>query len=316
MDPQRGRVRGSGMVTPKEEFYLEKEVVQPVPSIVETVDATQLTRLTREVTKLGAVAFQGGTDYLLADQWIENMETYYDMVVCTDMEKKITATFLLQGEAGRWWDSVMKTRNISTMTWEGFVELFRDMYLPTSRREKLEVDFISLIQGTMSVKDYEARFSQLYRFVRPMDPVSLARKFQRGLNLVIRDWVTPFQLPTVALIFASALGFEQELLTSRGEMTTMGDSRGRGKVVVESSSEPDTQGGSWKRRRTHQQEPARVAAALVGQVAHLRCFNCGELGHVSRACTKPRSKVCFRCGQTGHVARECTRPQASGQGTQ
>ncbi|XP_062014197.1 uncharacterized protein LOC133730662 [Rosa rugosa] len=294
MDPQRGRARGSGMVSSQEEFYLEKEVVQPVPSIVGTVDATHLTRLTREVIRLGAVAFQGGTDYLLADQWIENMETYYDMVVCTDMEKKITATFLLQGEAGRWWDSVLKTRNISTITWEGFVELFRDMYLPASGREKLGVDFISLVQGTMSVKDYEARFSQLYRFVRPMDPVSLARKFQRGLNLVIRDRVTPFQLPTVALIFASALGFEQELLTSRGEMTTMGDSQGKGKAVAGSSDEMDSQGGSWKRQRTYHQAPARVAAALVGQAAHLRCYNCGELDHVSRACTKPRSKSVHR----------------------
>ncbi|XP_024171980.1 uncharacterized protein LOC112177984 [Rosa chinensis] len=110
------------------------------------------------------------------------------------------------------------------------------MYLPASGREKLGTEFISLAQGTMSVKDYETRFSQLYQFVRPIDSVSLARKFQRGLNLVIRDMVAPFQLPTVALIFASALAFEHELLTPRGEMTTMGDSQGKGKIVAKNSS--------------------------------------------------------------------------------
>ncbi|XP_062000588.1 uncharacterized protein LOC133717863 [Rosa rugosa] len=313
MDPQRGRIRGRGMVPSQED---RNEVVQPVLPVVGAVDATHLTRLTREVIGLGAVAFQGSTDYLLADQWIENMETYYDMVVGTDMEKKITAIFLLQGEAGRWWDFVLRTRDISTMTWEGFVELFRDMYIPASGREKLGIDFISLIQGTMSVEEYEARFSQLYRFVRPMESVSLARKFQRGLNLVIRERVAPFKLPTVALIFTSALAFEQELLTSQSKMTTIRDFRGKGKAVIESSSASDTQGESWKRRRTHQQAPVGVTAEPVRAVPikqgmSLTCYNCGVVGHLASACSKQKSRVCFRCRQTGHLARECNRPQDS-----
>jgi cellular nucleic acid-binding protein len=41
------------------------------------------------------------------------------------------------------------------------------------------------------------------------------------------------------------------------------------------------------------------------------CFNCGESGHMSKECTKPRkqrNKVCFNCGEEGHTSRECTNP--------
>ena len=48
------------------------------------------------------------------------------------------------------------------------------------------------------------------------------------------------------------------------------------------------------------------------------CYNCGEEGHLSFACTKPRThnkfkgrsdraeKVCRKCGEKGHLSFECT----------
>lgn len=94
------------------------------------------------------------------------------------------------------------------------------------------------------------------------------------------------------------------------------DSQGKGKALAESSSATGTHGGSWKRQWTHQQAPDRVAAAPVmvapiRHVAHLRCFNCNEVGHTFRFCTRPKSQSCYSCGQTGHIARECTQPQGN-----
>ncbi|XP_024163863.1 uncharacterized protein LOC112170798 [Rosa chinensis] len=93
----------------------------------------------------------------------------------------------------------------------------------------------------------------------------------------------------------------------------------------------DHGGGSWKRRRTHfypqaparityqHQAPVRAVAAppiRAAPTAPMRCFNCKELGHPARACTKPKVVGCFRCGQIGHYARDCTRPQGGGQDNQ
>ncbi|KAK9933060.1 hypothetical protein M0R45_020273 [Rubus argutus] len=91
------------------------------------------------------------------------------------------------------------------------------------------------------------------------------------------------------------------------------DSQGKGKALAETSSATGTRGGSSKRQWTHQQAPARVAAAAIRQVAPLRCFNCNEVGHIFRFCTRPKSRSCYSCGQTGHIARECTQPQGNQQ---
>ncbi|XP_024163712.1 cold shock protein 1-like [Rosa chinensis] len=114
---------------------------------------------------------------------------------------------------------------------------------------------------------------------------------------------------------------EQENLIFQEQELAERDSQRKGKATAESSERTDDMGGSWKRRRTHQQVPAReadapVRAAPVGQVGPLRCFNCGEMGHTARGCTRPKNVICFRCGQAGHYSRDCVQAQGGGQGNQ
>ncbi|KAL6223647.1 hypothetical protein ACLB2K_007030 [Fragaria x ananassa] len=71
------------------------------------------------------------------------------------------------------------------------------------------------------------------------------------------------------------------------------DVQGKGKALAGSSSSGDHRGGYMKRQQTHQLAPARAAAAPIRappirQATPLKCFNCGEPGHFSSSCTKPR----------------------------
>ncbi|XP_061993122.1 uncharacterized protein LOC133710955 [Rosa rugosa] len=294
--------------------------VVSVPPVVDVIDAIRLARLAKEITRLGAIHFQGGTDqmFMLADQWIRNMENYFRMVVCTDLEKREIVIYLFQDEARVWWEGIERARDVTTMTWVDFGRLFKEKYFLASVLEQLEVEFLTIVQGTMSIRDYKAKFSWLYRFVRPWDALSLAKKFQRGLNASLRHDVVPLELPTMALILAKAMELEQDTQLHQIELAASRDSQGRGKAVAESSCSMGHRDGSWKRQRTHQQAPAAepIRVMPIRQVAPLRCFNCNEIGHTSRDCTRPRNFICFRCGQAGHYSRDCTQAQGRGLGNQ
>ncbi|XP_061998922.1 uncharacterized protein LOC133716220 [Rosa rugosa] len=237
------------------------------------------------------------------------------MVICTETEKWKIAAYLLQGDARIWWAGQRNTVDMATLTWDSFVELFQDMYFPDAMREQIELDFIALEQGTMTVREYETRFTQLYR---------------------IREIVYPLRLATKEEIFASAMAHEQATIMRGSERGAVRESLGKGKAIVGSSGSRNHGGGSWKRQQTHfhpqalariayqHQAPAREAPAPVrampirqaAPTTPIRCYNCAGLGHTSRECTKPRTEVCFTCGQAGHIARDCNRPHGGRHGNQ
>ncbi|XP_004309973.1 PREDICTED: uncharacterized protein LOC101299926 [Fragaria vesca subsp. vesca] len=288
---EAGGARGRGRAPPVDDF-LEEEVVleESVPAAVD--DGLRLARLAQGIIRLGAPSFLGGTDFLVADHWIEGMETYFTLITCTEIEKMRIATFLLKDEA----------------------RLFREKYFPDTVREQLELEFITLVQGLMSVRDYEARFSQLYRFAREMDAVALSRKFIRGLRHKLRNVVSSHRFATLAEVVESALAVEQE--EAMHEAEGLRDVHGKGKAVAGGSGVEGHHGASGKRQRTDQQALATVPAAPIRQVEPLRCYRCDGLGHIARECHKRKTQACYSCGQVGHLARECTRPQEDRQGFQ
>ena len=54
--------------------------------------------------------------------------------------------------------------DIDVMTWEEFERLFLDIYFGEVAKHAKMMEFEHLIQGTMSVLEYESHFSKLSRF--------------------------------------------------------------------------------------------------------------------------------------------------------
>ena len=80
--------------------------------------------------------------------------------------------FQLEGEAQVWWRWVRTSRDLETMTWAEFEELFMGKYFPEIAKAQ---EFLELKQGAMSVIDYVTRFTELSRFVDDYVATNLAK---------------------------------------------------------------------------------------------------------------------------------------------
>jgi hypothetical protein len=171
---------------------------------------------------------------MVADHWIEGMETYFEMIECTEIEKRKIATFFLKGDALDWWKSMRQTVDVSTFTWGDFTPIFQEKYFPASVQEDLELEFLALVQGDMTIREYDARFSQLYRYVRPMGATALAQKYLRGLRQEYKTMISVLCLTTREQIFESAMSLEQAEKTRAGDVGNR-DAKGKGKAVYTGS---------------------------------------------------------------------------------
>ena len=82
------------------------------------------------------------------------------------------------------------------MTWDDFRRLFMGKYFPASARHAKAREFLELRQGTMTVLEYVARFTELARFGDYYVAIDAAkvRKFEDGLKLSIRGKIVGHNL--------------------------------------------------------------------------------------------------------------------------
>lgn len=96
------------------------------------------------------------------------------------------------------------------MAWEQFEVMFNDQYFPPSYREEKALEFMSLQQGDMSVREYEARFNDLSRFAPSLVESEHMRslKFERGLKNSVRRSLVALRLRNFQDLVAAATRVE------------------------------------------------------------------------------------------------------------
>ena len=82
------------------------------------------------------------------------------------------------------------------MTWGDFRELFMSKFFSASARHAKAREFLEFRQGTMTVMEYVAKFTELARFADDYVATEMAkvRKFKDGLKLSIRGKIVGFLL--------------------------------------------------------------------------------------------------------------------------
>ncbi|MQM08570.1 hypothetical protein Taro_041426 [Colocasia esculenta] len=131
------------------------------------------------------------SDPILAESWLRETEKIFRAIRCTEEERVTLATYMLQERTDVWWSSVLRTQfgdGAMEVAWAEFVDLFRAKYIPEHVQDRMEQEFLTLTQGSMSVLQYEARFTELSKYATHIvaDEWRKVKKFIMGLKPSLR----------------------------------------------------------------------------------------------------------------------------------
>ena len=92
------------------------------------------------------------------------------------------------------------------VTWERFSKLFLDKYFPKYIESQMELKFLELKHNNLSVAEYEAKFTELSRFVPEFvnTEENRERRFQQGLKQLIQNRIAVFELTDYAMVVQKA----------------------------------------------------------------------------------------------------------------
>ena len=231
------------------------------------------------------LTFTGGGDPMVADHWFMQVEKVLEaMEITSDTTRIRLAAFQLEGEAQVWWNWAKTSRDLETMTWAEFQDLFMGKYFPDTARHAKTQEFLELKQGTIIVVDYVARFTELARFANDYVATDMAkvRRFENGLKLSIRGRIVGLRLQDIDSMVGTGLTIEKEIEDARSTRDA-GVSSKRKESQSSSSlgKKHRTSSSRGFQGRDHQgQRQIRVA----GQAGQMVCYHCQQPGHMRRDC--------------------------------
>ncbi|XP_058076397.1 uncharacterized protein LOC131224979 [Magnolia sinica] len=157
--------------------------------------------------------FSGKPDTMAAELWKSKIEKLFQVMGCTSKQFVTLVTYQLQGEVEQWWKSIVHLVDPKFVwTWEAFKDQFNRKFFPIAVRRQKANEFESLVQGEMSIADYEARFIELSHFTPHLvanDDLKV-RKFEDGLCPSLRSRIRGFELSTLKGVVVKAQIFESD----------------------------------------------------------------------------------------------------------
>ncbi|GFY88798.1 hypothetical protein Acr_06g0007380 [Actinidia rufa] len=182
------------------------------------------------------------------------------------------------GDALQWWKTM---EEVVAKKWEPFKKAFLDQYFTDTAKEALKMEFINLVQGSMTVAQYEAKFTSLSRFAKAFVSTEKekAKQFMRGLRPSIRNKILGNLIKVYSTMVSAAAAIEETLNETRKIQNPKSQREG---------TSNQSEGHSSKKPRNftaQQQYPARSSPAI---------------SVVSSGQTSRGGPICFGCHQPGH----------------
>ncbi|XP_057844866.2 uncharacterized protein LOC131054379 [Cryptomeria japonica] len=208
--------------------------------------------------------------------------------------------------ASTWWRMEEEKLQVSidTISWELFLESFKDRFMSDQWRQGRAEELHHLKQNNMLVEDYERKFYELKPFSGyKEDGPMLVQHFIRGFNGHIFGDVAVFEPKSLRDAIAKAFLVERNVNLSLGGHS---DNRGGHFSHKKKSQNYNQSGRKFQYQQNHGN--SRTQQKYTPQPSqNSQNINKGSYQQSSAPSTRNfvRNTGCYSCGQHGHIAVHC-----------
>lgn len=227
-------------------------------------------------------------------EFIEDVEAGKDLHRLSDEQLIKTLRVLLGGDALKWYRGA-KTQ---FSTWAKFKQLILSRFAPEHQDDEIRDNIYNRTQeeGTELINFITEKKCSNQSLSNPIDEQSLLKIIVRRMSPIYKS-----RLGTARHSFQSISELERSALRCDEELKREGQYR---------------RNNPPPHRQQNQRPPYRNVSSVDPRppAEPFKCWNCGEVGHGSRDCRKPKIFKCYQCGKQGHRKFECPEGNSRGSG--
>lgn len=163
---------------------------------------------------------------------------------------------------------------------------------------RLHQEIFNRFQGDQEPLDlYIAAMEGLYSRLSTRVPEEVKlQQILDNLHPQLQDRLSLFDFKTIE---------ELRLMGRRAEIGRLRSAANRPMCRASSMLEPDLAYAGSSRRRDLASGRVSSFQQASGRATQLKCWNCGDTGHVYSRCNKERKKFCFGCGRPDVIKSKC-----------